>query len=246
MKRLEEVTKTLNETKPVSESGGKLKQTNKPPTSDKNILQKSLSQKGYQNYSPYILERPAKMLFLEAVKSDIGDRFAAIRQQEDHIYKCLDYFSPEFQAKQAKEFANNPNICQFISMTNTGSSLTSSARTRINECWRDKICEWSYQVIDHFDFNREIVSISLNYLDRYLSTCPVNRKVFQLAGMTSLFLAIKLYETSSLKMSTFIELSRGYFSIEHLTAMETAILRYVCVHSSKFFLFIHVGEVRFF
>jgi hypothetical protein len=164
------------------------------------------------------------MLSLKATKSDIGDRFAAIRRQESDVYTCQDYLSPVFQSKQAMEVANNPNLFLFSEM-NSVSSASTSSRTGINESWREKICEWSYQVIDHFDFNREIVSISLNYLDRYLSTQPVNRKIFQLAAMTSLFLTIKLYEPSNLKMSSFIELSRGYFSTEHIIAMEEAILR---------------------
>lgn len=36
--------------------------------------------------------------------------------------------------------------------------------------WREKICQWSYNVVDHFDLPREIVSISLNYFDRYMAT----------------------------------------------------------------------------
>ena len=79
-------------------------------------------------------------------------------------------------------------------------------------------------MIDHFDFNREVASISLNYLDRYLSTRTVSRKVFQLAAMTSLFLAIKLHEPTTLRMSSFIELSRGYFQTEHIAVMEKSIL----------------------
>mmetsp|Transcript_9376 Transcript_9376/g.13960 ORF Transcript_9376/g.13960 Transcript_9376/m.13960 type:complete len:252 (-) Transcript_9376:12-767(-) len=170
------------------------------------------------------------MLSLKATKADLDDRFAAIRHQESVIYICQDYLSSEFQAKQAAEDTNNNGLCQFTSGLGTGSSVSSSTRTGINECWREKICEWSYQVIDHFDFNREIVSISLSYLDRYLSTRPVNRKTFQLAAMTSLYLAIKLYEPSNLMMSSFIELSRGYFSTEHIVAMEEAILRALSWH----------------
>ncbi len=183
----------------------------------------------------YLIETTLNnMLSLKATKADIGDRFAAIRHQESVVYTCQDYLSSEFQARQAKEVANDSSDsseCQFTSGLSSGSLTSSSSRTGINECWREKICEWSYQVIDHFDFNREIVAISLSYLDRYLSTRPVNRKIFQLAAMTSLYLAIKLYEPSNLRMSSFIELSRGYFSTEHIVAMEEAILRYVAKHS---------------
>jgi len=165
------------------------------------------------------------MLSFQPEIADIEDQFAAIHRQESCFYNCVDYFSPEFQAKQTEQFSNDPEKCSFLSQLSCGSSSCSSSRTRINECWREKICEWSYQVIDHFDFNREIVSISMSYLDRYLCTCPVNRKVFQLAGMTSLYMAIKLHESSDIKMSSFIELSRGYFSLDHIIAMERSILR---------------------
>ena len=91
--------------------------------------------------------------------------------------------------------------------------------------WREKICEWSYQVIDHFDFSREVVSVSIHYLDRFLATRTVNKKVFQLAAMTCLFLAIKLHEPGKLSMASMIELSRGYFMVEQMATMEMSILR---------------------
>uniref|UniRef100_A0A7S4WBA6 Cyclin N-terminal domain-containing protein n=1 Tax=Ditylum brightwellii TaxID=49249 RepID=A0A7S4WBA6_9STRA len=34
--------------------------------------------------------------------------------------------------------------------------------------WRRKICEWSYKVVDHFKYDREVVSVSMNYFDRFL------------------------------------------------------------------------------
>jgi lipoyl(octanoyl) transferase len=50
-------------------------------------------------------------------------------------------------------------------------------------------------VIDHFDFSREVVSVSIHYLDRFLAAFPVNKKTFQLAAMTTLYLAIKVNTT---------------------------------------------------
>lgn len=82
-------------------------------------------------------------------------------------------------------------------------------------------------MIDHFDFSREVVSVSISYLDRYLATRSVNKQVFQLAAMTSLFLAIKLFEPGRLSMQSMIELSRGYFTVKQMEAMELEILRYV-------------------
>lgn len=155
--------------------------------------------------------------------TELSDRFEVFRRQEE-IYKTADYLSQEFQDEQAKKVGQDPSLCIFSSLCVSSDSNSSSCAS-INEGWREKICEWSYQVIDHFDFNREIVAVSLSYLDRYLSSRPVNRKVFQLAAMTSLYLAIKLYEPTKMRMTSFIELSRGYFRPEHISAMEEAVLR---------------------
>ena len=108
----------------------------------------------------------------------------------------------------------------------------------VNESWRRKICEWSFEVVDHFGFDREVVSIALNFLDRVIAhttettNASVPRKEFQLVAVTSLYLAIKLHgETDAaegaprkLRIHAFVELSRGMFSIETLETMERGIL----------------------
>eukprot|EP00521_Asterionellopsis_glacialis_P014552 CAMPEP_0195293212 /NCGR_PEP_ID=MMETSP0707-20130614/11987_1 /TAXON_ID=33640 /ORGANISM="Asterionellopsis glacialis, Strain CCMP134" /LENGTH=357 /DNA_ID=CAMNT_0040353875 /DNA_START=17 /DNA_END=1090 /DNA_ORIENTATION=- len=111
---------------------------------------------------------------------------------------------------------------------------------QVNDSWRRKICEWSFEVVDHFGFDREVVSIALNYLDRFVASnslsaeggSSISRREFQLVAVTSLYLAIKLHgETDSfdgprrkLKIGAFVELSRGLFNIETLETMENGIL----------------------
>jgi len=144
---------------------------------------------------------------------ELKEKFAAMLQQESTNYHCRDYLR------------DPPPVVSRDSMTISSSlSSTSSSQSSVNEIWREKICEWSYQVVDHYDFNREVVSISLSYLDRFLSSRQVNKKIFQLAAMTTLYLAIKVHEPGKLRMSSLIELSRGYFRVEHVSAMEEEIL----------------------
>eukprot|EP00555_Chaetoceros_dichaeta_P007199 CAMPEP_0198264542 /NCGR_PEP_ID=MMETSP1447-20131203/16207_1 /TAXON_ID=420782 /ORGANISM="Chaetoceros dichaeta, Strain CCMP1751" /LENGTH=324 /DNA_ID=CAMNT_0043953513 /DNA_START=83 /DNA_END=1057 /DNA_ORIENTATION=- len=152
---------------------------------------------------------------------DLAERFVVLSRQESGVYRCKDYLTADHQAMLGQ---NLPQEIPTSAGVSSSASETSSNSGGINEVWREKICEWTFQVIDHFDFNREIASISLDYLDRYLCTRTVNRKTFQLAAMTSLFLAIKLYEPTALRMSSFIELSRGYFKTEHIAFMESNIL----------------------
>jgi hypothetical protein len=153
---------------------------------------------------------------------DLLERIEVLLKQESLFYKTEDYLPPAFQLKLQTSCKFDASTWQSDSLSTSTSSSNASG---INELWREKICEWSYQVIDHFDFSREIVSISIHYLDRYLATRPVNKKVFQLAAMTTLYLAIKLYEPGNLSMASMIELSRGYFKVEQMVEMEMSILR---------------------
>jgi hypothetical protein len=121
------------------------------------------------------------------------------------------------------------------------------------EEWRRKICQWSFRVIDHFRLDREVVTLGMNIFDRFLvahpSTCEeksrsrlcscpsckrsVDSRTYQLAAMTSLYLAIKLHSAGTdeefnrrrrFKLCSFVELSRGQFDSQDLCAMERTIL----------------------
>ena len=159
---------------------------------------------------------------------DLPEMFSVMKEQEVSSYKVEDYLNPNYQVPRA---APGDLMCMppdaGPATSSTHSVGTNSSAAGVNEDWRGKICEWSYQVIDHFDYDREIVAVSVHYLDRYLCQRPVNKRTFQLCAMTTLFMACKLYDLNKLRMSAIIELSRGCFTEEHITAMEMSILKCV-------------------
>jgi hypothetical protein len=157
------------------------------------------------------------------MEEELAERIQAMLDKETRSYATQDYLAPEVQQKLALVCETDVSLPPTAGSVSSASSSTSSSG--INEIWREKICEWSYQVIDHFDFSREIVSTSIHYLDRYLATRTVSKKMFQLAAMTCLFIAIKLFEPRRLSMPSMIELSRGYFTVQQMAAMEMSILR---------------------
>ena len=130
------------------------------------------------------------------------------------------------------------NTFDYLAFTSTQEECTPN-HERVSGAWRRKICEWSFEVVDHFEFDREVVSIALSYLDRVVSLktkesgVPMLRREFQLVAVTCLYLAIKLHgETDSydgprrkLKIHAFVELSRGLFTVETLAAKEREILK---------------------
>lgn len=147
---------------------------------------------------------------------EVSDQLKAILQQESSHY------APGFN------YLCSPNLPK----------AEGSSGDHVNECWRRKISEWAFEVVDHFGFDREVVSIALNYLDRVVAIkarelCgPISRRDFQLIAVTCLYLAIKVHgETDvlegprrKLKINAFVELSRGLFQVETLERMEVEIL----------------------
>mmetsp|Transcript_12147 Transcript_12147/g.21350 ORF Transcript_12147/g.21350 Transcript_12147/m.21350 type:complete len:160 (+) Transcript_12147:505-984(+) len=153
---------------------------------------------------------------------DLLERLEILLDLEGVAYRTMDYLNPVHQQRLVSAGSSFCDLQSSFSPCSSGSS-----HSGINEVWREKICEWSYQVIDHFDFSREVVSVAIHFLDRFLSKTQVNKKVFQLVAMTALYLAIKINEPGTLGMTSMIELSRGYFSPVQMAEMEMAILRYV-------------------
>lgn len=157
---------------------------------------------------------------------DLPERFKAMKGQETNAYKVEDYLNP-YYAYEAPELITSDVESDAESDAESATSLPNCSAAGINNDWRSKICEWLFQVVDYFNYDREIVAVSMNYLDRYLCKRPVNKRTFQLLAMTSLYMASKLhrqYNSSRLRMSSLIEMGREYFTEEHVTAMEKSIL----------------------
>jgi len=92
--------------------------------------------------------------------ADFAERYATLSRQEEGVYQCQDYLLVDYQPALGHK---TPQVIALRLAEYSSSSTIPSKSGSINEEWREKICEWIFQVIDHFDFNREIASISLNY-----------------------------------------------------------------------------------
>lgn len=142
----------------------------------------------------------------------------------------------------------------------------SAAEREQHSEWRGKICEWCYRVIDHYQYDREVVSIAMDYFDRFIfkqdhhmckdfikgegNSTP--SQTYQLAAMTSLYIAIKLhaevgidscefnirsdqpqtsqvdhvqpYNKAALRLQSYVKLSRGQFNEHDILRVEEQIL----------------------
>jgi len=97
---------------------------------------------------------------------------------------------------------------------------------RKNE-WRDKIVQWTYSVVDHFDLSRDTAAISMSLFDRYLATKEnqCNGNAVLLLSLTTLSIAVKINETKSISVQKLSDLSRGQFNPSDIQKCELIVLQ---------------------
>jgi len=96
----------------------------------------------------------------------------------------------------------------------------------LNSSWREKICLWSFSVVDHFDLSRDVVAVSMSLFDRFLATRgdQCNGSTALLTALTTLYVAIKVNEVQRISLGTLAKLSRGQFAPRDIEEMEWNVL----------------------
>jgi Cyclin, N-terminal domain/Cyclin, C-terminal domain len=87
-------------------------------------------------------------------------------------------------------------------------------------------------VVDHFDCPRDVVCVSMNFVDRYLCVSllkankdSMDKRQFKLLCLACLYLALKLEKPNLIPMDTLRALSRDIFTRSELVTMEQGVLR---------------------
>ena len=76
--------------------------------------------------------------------------------QESTTYKCNDYiFTRQKELEKVK-------------LLRTIEPLDPEEEFLVDDNCRQKMCEWSYRIVDHFKGSRELVCIAQNFVDRFL------------------------------------------------------------------------------
>lgn len=85
--------------------------------------------------------------------------------------------------------------------------------------------------VDCTNLKRETVSIAMGYLDRFLCSSSRraeqarhDRREYQLAAMTALYIAVKIYEPLEMDAVLVSRLSRGLHTAEEVTTLEHEML----------------------
>ena len=121
------------------------------------------------------------------------DRLSMMCHQERTLYS---YRRPDNK--------NNNNTKVVGAFPQAPSSIVDETIPPLNSAWREKICHWSFNVIDHFDLSREVVAVSMSLFDRFLATRSnrCNGSTALLASLTTLHIAIKVHEVRKIKLTS--------------------------------------------
>jgi len=147
---------------------------------------------------------------------DHGARVKTMLALSESTYSCSDYIG--------RRSTDDGSTCHTSDHPRT--TVSEIDNGNVDTVCREKMCEWSYRVCDHFQTGREIAAVSFSYLDRFVDKCSCDRSAFKLAAMTALYMANKIYGGShSLTIGALAELSRGEFEVSHISEMEIIILQ---------------------
>ena len=150
----------------------------------------------------------------------------------------VDYYPPSLSC-QSQLFDERCSRC-----SSSSSSSIAWADAKMIRC---KMTEWAHAVVDSFDYNRDVVAVCLNFVDRYTSAIleegalTITRKTYQGIFVVALYVALKLQgssreddaamisasgcrrppsPTAVVNISVFANLSRGMLTVKKLEAEE--------------------------
>jgi lipoyl(octanoyl) transferase len=179
----------------------------KSSTTTTSVMMMKSSVNGYSQYHESRIEGD---YVGNLTRGCIISRLKVMRSQEQSTYSYRNYEPPMF-----------PPYPSTSSRYNVDESIP-----HINSSWREKICLWSFSVVDHFDLSRDVVAVSMSLFDRFLATRGnrCNGSTARLASLAVLHIAIKVNEVRRIKLGTLANFSRGQFGPRDIEEMEWDVL----------------------
>lgn len=127
------------------------------------------------------------------------------------------------RSKQIKTCVNTSVHSQSVT------TITPNRKSLFTEHHRALLCEWAVEVVNYYGFPKHSVEITMNILDRYLSSFvgPEERtmETLHLLTLTCLYLSLKLTTLQRPAPSVFVRLSRSRFLAAELERTELLILQ---------------------
>eukprot|EP01087_Luapelamoeba_hula_P020327 TRINITY_DN6923_c0_g1_i1.p1 TRINITY_DN6923_c0_g1~~TRINITY_DN6923_c0_g1_i1.p1 ORF type:complete len:596 (+),score=91.88 TRINITY_DN6923_c0_g1_i1:366-2153(+) len=101
----------------------------------------------------------------------------------------------------------------------------STTQAAISPSMRGILVDWLVEVAEEYDLTSETLYLSVNFLDRFLSLAqPIDRRAFQLVGVSCMLIAAKYEEICPPALEEFIYIAANTYQREEILQMEILIL----------------------
>ena len=132
----------------------------------------------------------------------------SIQKEEEYIDDILQNLLEE---EKNMKCAINPNYFYF--------------QKEINQKMRNILIDWIIDVHYNFNLKEETLYTTIYIIDSYLSKKVIQRKTFQLLGVTSLLIASKLNDVYFRKIEDYVFITNYSYSIDEIKLMEEDIAK---------------------
>ncbi|KAK9299384.1 hypothetical protein QLX08_007558 [Tetragonisca angustula] len=97
-------------------------------------------------------------------------------------------------------------------------------QTEVSPPMRKVVAEWMLEVCEEQKCQDEVFPLSMNYVDRFLSICPIKKSQLQLLGTACLLLASKLREPSPLTVEVLVFYTDNSITTDDLWSWEQLVV----------------------
>ncbi|KAK2589340.1 hypothetical protein KPH14_007887 [Odynerus spinipes] len=104
------------------------------------------------------------------------------------------------------------------------SSYFECVQRDISPLMRKIVAEWMLEVCEEQKCQEEVFPLSMNYVDRFLSICPIRKSQLQLLGTACLLLASKLREPSPLTAEVLVFYTDNSITLDDLWRWEQLVV----------------------
>ncbi|CAN6486938.1 unnamed protein product [Victoria cruziana] len=106
-------------------------------------------------------------------------------------------------------------------------SYMSMVQQDISPAMRAILIDWLVEVCEEYRLVPDTLYLAVYYIDRFLSSNPVERKMLQLVGITCMFIASKYEEICAPRVDDFCLITDNTYNRQQVLKMEIAVLNHL-------------------
>ncbi|KAI5181249.1 hypothetical protein NEOKW01_1468 [Nematocida sp. AWRm80] len=121
-------------------------------------------------------------------------------------------------------FYSNYNNRILSKIEYTEENISSNIKDTITMEMRNTLIEWLYDIKTDYKLNSSIFQTAVRIVDLYSGNRVIKRSEYQLVGIVSFCIAVKLISTHSTRINMYLDLCDGAYTLEEFLNMEKEIL----------------------